>query len=181
MQMNARTWISQWFLAKNYFCFSWIISQELIMASLFVIKAILNHPMYSAQGIFQHHFKCKKVIKWYLIKYSIFSICLAFSSGLGPNFLPFKTKFHKKLQGFCKILWTFTKFFKISQYIITYYLDFIELWCISLTFGFAFGAFESLPQHFSFFQNGSKFQYFSIGDGEGWKSQYRRHLQGKEE
>ncbi len=38
----VRTWISQWFLAKNYFYFARIISQELIIASLFIIKAILN-------------------------------------------------------------------------------------------------------------------------------------------
>ncbi len=112
----------------------------------------------------------------YLIKYGIFSIHLAFSSGLGQNFLPSKTKFNKKLQGFFKILRTFTKFFKISQYIITYYLDFIELWCVSVTFGFAFGAFKSLPQHFSLFRNGSKFQNFRLHDGEGWKSLYRRYL-----
>jgi len=36
------TLISQWFLAKkNYFYFSKIISQEFIIASLFIIKAIL--------------------------------------------------------------------------------------------------------------------------------------------
>ena len=39
----VRTWISQWFFAKkNYFYFSRIISKELIIASLFIIKAILN-------------------------------------------------------------------------------------------------------------------------------------------
>jgi hypothetical protein len=55
------TWISQWFLAKkNYF--SRIISQELIIASLFIIKAILN-PLSATyvQGIFQHNFQCKNV------------------------------------------------------------------------------------------------------------------------
>ncbi len=39
----VRTWILQWFLAKKYFYFSRIISQELIIESLlFIIKAILN-------------------------------------------------------------------------------------------------------------------------------------------
>jgi hypothetical protein len=38
----VRTWISQWFLAKKYFYFSRIISKEVIIASLFIIKAILN-------------------------------------------------------------------------------------------------------------------------------------------
>ncbi len=34
------TWISQWFLAKkNYFYFSSVISQELFIASFFIIKA----------------------------------------------------------------------------------------------------------------------------------------------
>ncbi len=62
----VRTWISQWFLAKkHYFYFSRIISQELTIASLFIIKAILNlsqlPSMYSLHGIFQHHFQCIKV------------------------------------------------------------------------------------------------------------------------
>jgi hypothetical protein len=57
IQYNAhtgivRTWISQWFLAKKNFYFSRIISQELIIGSLFIIKAILTLPqlpsMYSA-------------------------------------------------------------------------------------------------------------------------------------
>ncbi len=58
------TWISQWFLAKFYFYFSRIISKEIIIASLFIIKAITLSQlfsMYSARGIFQHHFQCKKV------------------------------------------------------------------------------------------------------------------------
>ncbi len=46
------------------------------------------------------------------------------------------------------------------------YLDFIQLQCIWVTFGFAFGSFESLPQHFGLFQNGSKFQNYGLGDGE---------------
>jgi hypothetical protein len=45
--------------------FSRIISQELIIASLFIIKAILNlsqlPSMYSVLEIFQHLFQCKKV------------------------------------------------------------------------------------------------------------------------
>jgi len=50
---------------KKLFFISRIFSQELIISSLFIIKAILNPfqlpSMYSAQGIFQHHFQCKKV------------------------------------------------------------------------------------------------------------------------
>ncbi len=38
----VRTWISQWFLAKKYSYFSKIISQKLIIASLLIIKGILN-------------------------------------------------------------------------------------------------------------------------------------------
>ncbi len=62
----VRTWISQWFLAeKSKFYFSKIISQVLIIASLFIIEVIITlsqlPAMYSAQGIFQHHFPCKKV------------------------------------------------------------------------------------------------------------------------
>ncbi len=37
---------------------------------------------------------------------------------------------------------------KILQYIMAYYLDFVQLLYILLTFGFAFGPFESLPQNF---------------------------------
>ncbi len=47
---------------KNYFYFSRSISQELIIASLFIINTLFQQPsMYSAQGIFQHHFQCLKV------------------------------------------------------------------------------------------------------------------------
>ncbi len=42
-----------------------------------------------------------------------------------------------------------------------YYLDFVQLWCISVTFGFAFGAFESLPQHFGLFE---MVQNFEVSD-----------------
>jgi hypothetical protein len=50
------------FWQKYYFYFSRIISQELIIASLFIIKALSKLPsMHSVQGIFQHHFQCKKV------------------------------------------------------------------------------------------------------------------------
>ncbi len=39
----VHTWILQWFLAKKkYFYFSRIISQKIIIAGLFIIKAILN-------------------------------------------------------------------------------------------------------------------------------------------
>ncbi len=38
----VRTWISQWFLTKKLFYFSRIMSQEIIIASLFIIEAILN-------------------------------------------------------------------------------------------------------------------------------------------
>jgi hypothetical protein len=71
-----------------------------------------------------------------------------------------------------EIVWNCMKFFKISQYIMAYYLDFIQLWCILETFSFAFGAFESLPQHFGLFQNGLKFRNFRLRDGVSWKSQY---------
>ncbi len=56
------------------------------------------------------------------------------------------------------------------------YLDFVQLWCISLAFGFASGAFKSLPQNFGIIQTGSKFQNFGLGNGESWKSQYHRYL-----
>jgi hypothetical protein len=46
------------------------------------------------------------------------------------------------------------------------YLEFVQLQCISETFGFAFGAFESLPKHFGLFQNRSKFCNFRLGDGK---------------
>ncbi len=51
-----------------------------------------------------------------------------------------------------------------------------QIWYVSLSFGFAFGPFESLPQIFGLFWNGSKFQNFRLGDGKSWKSQYRRYL-----
>ncbi len=41
----------------------------------------------------------------------------------------------------------------ISQYFMAYYLDFIQLCYILLTFGFAFGPFESLPQNFGLFDS----------------------------
>jgi hypothetical protein len=65
-----------------------------------------------------------------------------------------------------------TNFPKISQYIMAYYLDFVPFWYILLTFSFALGPFESLPQNFGLFQNSSKFQNFELGDGKNWKSQY---------
>ncbi len=52
---------------------------------------------------------------------------------------------------------------------MAYYLDFVQLWYISLTFGFAF---ESLSQDFGLFRNGSKYQNFGLGNGEIWKGQY---------
>ncbi len=55
---------------------------------------------------------------------------------------------------------------------MAYYLDFIQLQYILLTFGFTFGPFESLPQDFGLFWNGSKFQNFGLGDGKIWNSQY---------
>jgi hypothetical protein len=60
------------FVKKKYF-FLRIILKEIIIASLFIIKAIIVNPFsvypvnpvhflkYSAQGIFQHHFQGKKV------------------------------------------------------------------------------------------------------------------------
>jgi hypothetical protein len=58
---------------KKYLHFSRIISKEIIITSLVIIKAILNpfSATFSAQGIFQHHFQSKKVRtildkKWYM-------------------------------------------------------------------------------------------------------------------
>ncbi len=48
-------------------------------------------------------------------------------------------------------------FQKISQYIMAYYLDFVQLRYILLTFSFAFGPFKKLLQNFGLFQNDSKF------------------------
>ncbi len=45
---------------------------------------------------------------------------------------------------------------------MAYYSDFIQLQCISVTFG----AFKSLPQHFGLFRNGLKFQNFGLGNGK---------------
>ncbi len=59
---------------------------------------------------------------------------------------------------------------------MAYYLDFIQVWYISLTFGFAFSPFKSLPQNYSLFRNGSKFQNFRLGDGKIWKSHYHIYL-----
>ncbi len=42
-----------------------------------------------------------------------------------------------------EILQNFPKFLKISWYNMSYFLYFVQLQCISLTFGFAFGPFES--------------------------------------
>ncbi len=64
----------------------------------------------------------------------------------------------------------------ITNYIMACYLDFVQLQYISLTFGFAFGPFKSLPQNFSLFRNSSKFQNFGFGDGKIWKSQYHFYL-----
>ena len=60
----------------NLFLFFKNNFQEFIIASSFIIKAILNpflatFHVYSVQGIFQHHFQCKKVHTilnkiWYL-------------------------------------------------------------------------------------------------------------------
>jgi hypothetical protein len=55
---------------------------------------------------------------------------------------------------------------KISHYILAYYLEFVQLRYILLTFGFAFGHSESLPQDFGLFRNGSKFHNFGLGNGE---------------
>ncbi len=65
---------------------------------------------------------------------------------------------------------------EISCYNMAYYLDFIQLWYLLLTFGFAFGPFESLPQNFALFWNGSKFWNFGLGNFESWKSQYHIYL-----
>jgi hypothetical protein len=46
---------------KNYFYFSRIISQELILASLFIIKAILNLPCIVCREYFSIIFNVKKV------------------------------------------------------------------------------------------------------------------------
>jgi hypothetical protein len=62
--------------------------------------------------------------------------------------------------------------YQISQYIMAYYLDFVQLWYISLTFGPS----KSLSQDFGLFQNGSKFWNFGLGDGKIWKSPYCIYL-----
>jgi hypothetical protein len=49
---------------------------------------------------------------------------------------------------------------------MAYYLDFVPLQYILLTFSFAFGPIESLPQDFSLFRNGSNFQKIGLGNGE---------------
>jgi hypothetical protein len=46
---------------------------------------------------------------------------------------------------------------KISWYIMSYCLDFVQLEYVSLIFSFVFGPFESLPQDFGLFRNGTKF------------------------
>ncbi len=74
-------------------------------------------------------------------------------------------------------IWNVANFPEISWYIMAYYLDFIQLPYISLTFCFTFSPFESLSQDFSLFQNGSKFWNFGLGDGKIWKSQYHIFLQ----
>ena len=63
-------------------------------------------------------------------------------------------------------VWDVAKFPEISWYIMACYLDFVQLPYISLTFGFAFGPFKSLPQDFGLFWYGSKFKKFGLGDGE---------------
>jgi len=68
-------------------------------------------------------------------------------------------------------IWNVANSPQISWYILAYYLDFIQLWYILLTFGFAFGPFKSSNKDFGLFQNGSKFQNFGLGNGEIWKSQ----------
>jgi hypothetical protein len=40
---------------------------------------------------------------------------------------------------------------------MAYYLDFVQLQYILLSFSFGFGRFKSLRQDFGLFQNGSKF------------------------
>ncbi len=78
-----RTKISQWFWQKHYFYFSRIISQELIIASLFIIKAILN-PF---SATFQHHFQCIKV---HTILDKIRYLNETYSTGLLRKMLPRK-------------------------------------------------------------------------------------------
>ncbi len=62
---NAPLKFTMIFGKKNYFYFSRLILQELTIASLFIIKAILSlfelPSMYSVHGIFQHHFQCLKM------------------------------------------------------------------------------------------------------------------------
>jgi len=48
---------------------------------------------------------------------------------------------------------------------MAYYLDFVWLQYILLTFGFTFGSFKSLPQNFNFLRKGSKFLNFRLGYG----------------
>jgi hypothetical protein len=49
---------------------------------------------------------------------------------------------------------------------MAYYLDFVQLRYMSLTFGFTVGPFKSLPQNFGLFRKGSKFQNFGLGNGK---------------
>ena len=70
---KVRTQISQGFLAKKYFYFSKLISQKFIIASLFIIKAILKPflsylPCIVCRGYFSIIFNVKKCAL-YLIKY----------------------------------------------------------------------------------------------------------------
>jgi hypothetical protein len=83
------------------------------------------------------------------------------------RFVPVGLKTNKnKLLNHLSLLQNVAKFPKISWYIMAYYLDFIQLRYILLTFSFAFGPFESLRQNFGLFQNGSKFQNFGLGNAK---------------
>ncbi len=64
---------------------------------------------------------------------------------------------------------------KLLPYIMAYYLDFIQLWYISLTFGFAFG-FSKVYHKISVLLKWVKIFKFVLGNGKSWKSQYRIYL-----
>jgi hypothetical protein len=57
---------------------------------------------------------------------------------------------------------------------MAYYLDFIQLQYILLTFGFPFGPFKSYHKILVSFLMVSN---FGLGDGKIWKSQYRIFLE----
>jgi hypothetical protein len=83
------------------------------------------------------------------------------------SFVPVGLKTNKnKLLNHLSLLQNVANFPEISWYIMAYYLDFIQLRYISLTFSFTFGPFECLRQNSGLLRNGSKFQNFGLGNGK---------------